>query len=191
MSRAYGNQRFDAVDIRCQQSREMAEPLISENQSRCREIESRRWLTQRALDAGDSAAFSSIFLASRFSCSQADSALAQPPRPVVWAVRRAQCRFLNYQDLRKLRSYPAERACGWDSPRQSSLGYTLTVRNSPIDPGNPCQAQPLNPPDWHTGHSHSADHPRLALARYRRSAARGGRSSPRTSARGRTAPPAC
>src|SRR5437867_13118468 len=48
MSRAYGNQRFDAVDIRCQQSREMAEPLISENQSRCREIESRRWLTQRA-----------------------------------------------------------------------------------------------------------------------------------------------
>jgi hypothetical protein len=29
--------------------------------------------TQRALDAGDSAAFSSIFLASGFSCSQTES----------------------------------------------------------------------------------------------------------------------
>jgi hypothetical protein len=71
MSRAYGNQRFDAVDIRCQQSREMAEPLISENQSRCREIESRRWLTQRAADNWESARLTSIFLAWSFFCSQA------------------------------------------------------------------------------------------------------------------------
>jgi hypothetical protein len=66
MSRAYGNQRFDAVDIRCQQSREMAEPLVSENQSRCREIESRRWLTQRAADNWESARLTGIFLAWSF-----------------------------------------------------------------------------------------------------------------------------
>ena len=33
----------------------------------------RRWLTKRAPDVWDSAAFSSIFLASSFSCSQAES----------------------------------------------------------------------------------------------------------------------
>jgi hypothetical protein len=36
-------------------------------------------LTKRALDAGDSAAFSSIFLASSFSCSQAESTPAPAP----------------------------------------------------------------------------------------------------------------
>src|SRR5215213_11116521 len=41
-------------------------------------------LTQRALDAGDSAAFSSIFLASSFLCSQAKSTPA--PAPVTQTV---------------------------------------------------------------------------------------------------------
>jgi len=44
-------------------------------------------LTQRALDAGDSAAFSSIFLASSFFCSQADSTSA--PAPVTPTVGQA------------------------------------------------------------------------------------------------------
>ena len=42
--------------------------------------------TKRALDAGDSAAFSSIFLASGFSCSPAESTPA--PVPVTQAVNR-------------------------------------------------------------------------------------------------------
>ncbi len=37
--------------------------------------------TPRALDAGDSAAFSSIFLASSFFCSQAESTAAPAPVP--------------------------------------------------------------------------------------------------------------
>ena len=41
-------------------------------------------LTQRALDAGDSAAFSGIFLALSFFCSQAESTPA--PAPVTPAV---------------------------------------------------------------------------------------------------------
>ena len=40
--------------------------------------------TKRALDAGDSAAFSSIFLASGFSCSQTESTPA--PAPVTQTV---------------------------------------------------------------------------------------------------------
>ena len=44
----------------------------------------RSGLTKRALDAGDSAAFSSIFLVSSFSCSQAESTPA--PAPVTQTV---------------------------------------------------------------------------------------------------------
>src|SRR6266542_4021701 len=43
-------------------------------------------LTQHALDAGDSAAFSSIFLASGFSCSQTESTPA--PAPITHTVGR-------------------------------------------------------------------------------------------------------
>ena len=43
--------------------------------------------TKRALDAGDSAAFSSIFLASSFSCSQNESTPA--PAPVTQTVGRS------------------------------------------------------------------------------------------------------
>lgn len=44
-------------------------------------------LTKRAVDGGDSAASTSIFLASGFSCSQA---LSQPaPPPLTQTVRRA------------------------------------------------------------------------------------------------------
>ena len=45
-------------------------------------------LAKRALDAGDSAAFSSIFLASSFSCSQTESTAA--PAPVLQTVGRIQ-----------------------------------------------------------------------------------------------------
>ncbi len=48
--------------------------------------------TKRALDAGDSAAFSSIFLASSFSCSQAESTPA--PAPVTQTVRRLPSKIM-------------------------------------------------------------------------------------------------
>jgi hypothetical protein len=50
--------------------------------------------TQRALDAGDSAAFSNIFLASCFFCSQAWSTPAPPPSNARrWAKEQSNVRF--------------------------------------------------------------------------------------------------
>ena len=50
-----------------------------------------RWLTMRALDAGDSGAFSSIVLTSSFSCSQTEATPA--PAPVTRAVGHSNGRI--------------------------------------------------------------------------------------------------
>jgi hypothetical protein len=61
-------------------------------------------LTKRALDAGDSAAFSSIVLASSFSCFQAESMLApaQVPRREHAGLTQTVRRHLKVSMLGKL-----------------------------------------------------------------------------------------
>jgi hypothetical protein len=57
--------------------------------------------TKRALDAGDSARFTSIFLASGFLCSQAESTPA--PAPVTQTVR---CYVQNQEQIQEQRQVP-------------------------------------------------------------------------------------
>jgi hypothetical protein len=58
----------------------------------------KKCLTKRALDAGDSAAFSSIFLASSFLCSQTESTPA--PAPVTQTVGRLSYSKSFFQEKR-------------------------------------------------------------------------------------------
>jgi 5-methylcytosine-specific restriction endonuclease McrA len=60
-------------------------------------------LTKRALDAGDSAAFSSFFLASSFSCSQTESTPA--PAPVTQTANKSKIWKLSDMDADHLAAW--------------------------------------------------------------------------------------